>query len=54
MITVVFHGRTRTGRLNFNTRKFAEKHGLGHPIAANFYEAQYDDYVPVRNKEITG
>lgn len=46
--------RTRTGRLNFSTRKFAEKHGLGHPIAANFYEAQYDDYVPIRNKEITG
>ncbi|KAH8360221.1 hypothetical protein KR093_011449 [Drosophila rubida] len=46
--------RTRTGRLNFNTRQFAEKHGLGEPIAANYYQAQYDDYVPIRNKEITG
>ncbi|XP_030558708.1 protein D3 [Drosophila novamexicana] len=46
--------RTRAGRLNFSTRQFAAKHGLGQPIAGNFYEAQYDDYVPIRNKEITG
>ncbi|KAH8310810.1 hypothetical protein KR044_003077 [Drosophila immigrans] len=46
--------RTRTGRLNFNTRQFAKKHGLGEPIGANYYEAQYDEYVLIRNKEITG
>ncbi|XP_064550377.1 protein D3 [Drosophila montana] len=46
--------RTRQGRLNFSAREFAAKHGLGKPIAGNFYEAQYDDYVPIRNKEITG
>ncbi|KAH8417560.1 hypothetical protein KR222_001886, partial [Zaprionus bogoriensis] len=45
--------RTRQGRLNFSARKFAEKHGLGEPIAVNHYEAQYDDYVPIRNKDIT-
>ncbi|XP_017082727.1 protein D3 [Drosophila eugracilis] len=41
---------TRAGRLNFNAREFAAKHGLGEPIAANYYQAQYDDYVPIRNK----
>ncbi|KAH8306177.1 hypothetical protein KR018_003489 [Drosophila ironensis] len=44
----------RAGRLNFNARQFAAKHGLGTPIAANYYQAQYDDWVPIRNKTITG
>ncbi|ALC47241.1 CG7054 [Drosophila busckii] len=43
--------RTRDGRFNFSVRKFAAKHGLGQPIAGSFYEAQYDDYVAIRNKE---
>ncbi|XP_068156871.1 protein D3-like [Drosophila tropicalis] len=51
----LYIGKTiREGRLNFSARKFAEKHRLGAPIAANFYVAQYDDYVPIRNKEFTG
>ncbi|XP_043653727.1 protein D3 [Drosophila teissieri] len=44
----------RAGRLNFKARDFAAKHGLGEPIAANYYQAQYDDYVPIRNKSIVG
>lgn len=24
--------------------------GLGNPIAANYYQAQYDEYVAIRNK----
>ncbi|KAH8367448.1 hypothetical protein KR200_005920 [Drosophila serrata] len=44
----------RAGRLNFNARDFAAKHGLGNPIAANYYQAQYDDWVPIRNKTMTG
>ncbi|KAH8276782.1 hypothetical protein KR026_000654 [Drosophila bipectinata] len=44
----------RAGRLNFSARQFAAKHGLGEPIAANYYQAQYDDYVPIRNKTIIG
>ncbi|XP_017859625.1 PREDICTED: protein D2 [Drosophila arizonae] len=46
--------RTREGRFNFSARTFAGKHGLGKPIAGCFYEAQYDDYVPIRNKEFAG
>ncbi|CAH0564901.1 unnamed protein product [Brassicogethes aeneus] len=33
-------------RGNFAVRKFAKKYNLGEPIAANFYQAEYDDYVP--------
>ncbi|EDV94650.1 protein D2 [Drosophila grimshawi] len=46
--------RTREGRFNFSARQFASKHGLGKPIAGNYYQAQYDGFVPVRNKEFTG
>ncbi|XP_033163617.1 protein D3 [Drosophila mauritiana] len=52
--TPTISNTTRTGRLNFNTRDFAAKHRLGEPIAANYYQAQYDDYVPIRNKMIVG
>ncbi|XP_034660535.1 protein D3 [Drosophila subobscura] len=45
---------SRKGRLNFNARDFASKHQLGSPIAANYFQAQYDDYVPIRNKTFTG
>ncbi|EDW24561.1 GL24219 [Drosophila persimilis] len=44
----------RKGRLNFSARDFASKHRLGSPIAANYFQAQYDDYVPIRNKLFTG
>ncbi|KAH8381923.1 hypothetical protein KR009_001051 [Drosophila setifemur] len=44
----------RAGRLNFNSREFASKYGLGSPIAANYYQAQFDDYVPIRNKTMVG
>ncbi|KAJ9580128.1 hypothetical protein L9F63_004201, partial [Diploptera punctata] len=27
-------------------RAFAQKYNLGNPVAGNFYQAQYDDYVP--------
>ncbi|CAG9828743.1 unnamed protein product [Diabrotica balteata] len=36
---------TRTGRLNFSARKYAEKYNLGQPIAGNFYQAQFDEWV---------
>ncbi|XP_057668960.1 protein D3-like isoform X1 [Diorhabda carinulata] len=39
--------RTREGRLNFSIRKFAEKYNLGQPVAGNFYQAQWDEYVPI-------
>ncbi|XP_055524339.1 protein D3-like isoform X2 [Wyeomyia smithii] len=41
-----FH-RNRTPRVLFSTREFAQRYSLGHPIAGNFFMAQFDDYVPV-------
>lgn len=38
---------SRNGRLNFKIRDYAKKYNLGEPIAANYYQAQYDDYVPI-------
>ena len=36
----------------FKIHKFAEKYGLGAPIAGNFYQAEYDDYVPLLYKQL--
>ncbi len=40
------------GRRSFKIRDFAKKYNLGEPIAANFYQAQYDDYVPILHAQI--
>lgn len=42
------------GRANFNTQKFIEKYELGVPVAGNFFQAQYDDYVPTLYKQLSG
>ncbi|KAK6101136.1 Phosphatidylethanolamine-binding family protein [Brugia pahangi] len=48
-IVDVQHGhltnKSGKNRANFKIAKFAEKHKLGNPIAGNFYQAQYDNYV---------
>lgn len=36
---------TREGRLNFKIRDFAKKYNLKEPVAGNFYQAQWDEYV---------
>ncbi|XP_019537121.3 protein D3 [Aedes albopictus] len=33
-------------RAKFRVNEFAEKYQLGSPVAGNFYQATYDDYVP--------
>lgn len=40
------------GREKFNTKKFIEKYDLGVPVAGNFFQAQYDDYVPTLYKQL--
>ncbi|XP_072402592.1 protein D3-like [Diabrotica undecimpunctata] len=37
--------RTKGGRFNFSTRKFAEKYNIGQPLAGNFFQAQFDESV---------
>lgn len=44
--------RSRDGRLNTKARDFADEYKLGNPIAGNFYQAQYDDYVPVLHAQL--
>ncbi|XP_068623268.1 protein D3-like isoform X2 [Battus philenor] len=40
------------GRANFSIAKFASKYKLGDPISGNFYQAEYDDYVPLLYKQL--
>ncbi|XP_031618986.1 protein D2-like [Contarinia nasturtii] len=42
-------GENRGG---FSIAKFAEKYELGNPVAGNFYQAQWDDYVPILYKQL--
>lgn len=39
-------------RANFKIQNFAEKYKLGTPIAGNFYQAEFDDYVPLLYKKL--
>lgn len=39
-------------RANFSTKKFADKYEMGDPIAGNFYQAEWDDYVPILYKQL--
>lgn len=44
--------KTSEGRFNFSIKQFAQKYKLGDPIAGNFYEAEYDDYVSLLYKRL--
>jgi hypothetical protein len=37
---------TADGRRSFRIGEFAKKHNLGDCVAGNFYQAEFDDYVP--------
>jgi len=50
----VLTNRSGDGRGNFRIRNFAKKYGLGDPIAGNFYQAQWDDYVPKLYEQLSG
>jgi len=45
--------RSRDHRLKTSTRDIAKKYGLGNPVAGNFYQAQYDDYVPILHAQLS-
>ena len=40
--------------LQFKIRDFAKKYNLGEPIAGNFYQAEWDDYVPKLYEQLSG
>jgi len=41
-------------RGKFSIRNFAKKYHLGEPVAGNFYQAEWDDYVPKLYKQLSG
>ena len=46
--------RSMDKRNNQKVRDFASKYNLGKPIAGNFYFAEFDDYVPLLYKQLSG
>ncbi|ODM89616.1 Phosphatidylethanolamine-binding protein 1 [Orchesella cincta] len=46
--------RSGDGRGKFSIRNFAKKYNLGQPIAGNFYQAEWDDYVPKLYEQLSG
>lgn len=46
--------RSGDGRANFKIRDFAKKYNLGEPVAGNFYQAEWDDYVPKLYRQLSG
>jgi len=46
--------RSGEGRGQFKIRNFAKKYNLGDPIAANLYQAEWDDYVPKLYEQLSG
>lgn len=47
-----YRKKTGEGRGGWNARKFAADNGLGEPVAGNFYQAEFDDYVPKLYEEM--
>ncbi|XP_059475141.1 protein D3-like isoform X2 [Neocloeon triangulifer] len=46
--------RSGDNRGKFSIRNFAKKYNLGNPVAGNFYQAQWDDYVPKLYEQLSG
>ncbi|KAJ8713090.1 hypothetical protein PYW08_008394 [Mythimna loreyi] len=44
--------RSAVNRAQFSINDFTEKYNLGDPVAGNFYQAEYDDYVPILYEQI--
>ncbi|XP_037948324.1 protein D2-like [Teleopsis dalmanni] len=41
-------------RLSFSSKKFSAKYELNHPIAANFFQTEFDSYVPELEQQLFG
>jgi phosphatidylethanolamine-binding protein len=44
--------RSAKNRGKFSTQTFADKHKLGDPVAGNYFQAEYDDYVPTLYEQL--
>lgn len=47
-----FFTRSREGRFSIKTRDYIAKYNLGNPVAGNYYQAQYDDFVPILKAQL--
>ncbi|XP_052865955.1 protein D3-like [Anopheles cruzii] len=45
--------RSRNHRVSYKHREFVKQYGLGTLVAGNFYQAQYDDYVPTLHAQLS-
>ncbi|XP_058467297.1 protein D3-like [Malaya genurostris] len=45
--------RSRNNRLNFQHKDYVTKYALGELIAGNFYQAQFDQYVPTLHAQLS-
>ena len=43
---------SKEGRPNFRTEQFALQNNFGNPVAGNFFQAQFDDYVPILHAQL--
>ena len=50
--TEAYRPRNRERRYKFSLRRFAAENNLGDPVAGNFFQAQYDDWVPIQRAEL--
>ena len=46
--------RSADGRGGQKATKIVEQYGMTGPVAGNFYQAEYDDYVPLLYKQLFG
>jgi len=46
--------RSSDGRASQSVAAFATSHALGDPVAGNYYQAEYDDYVPKLYEQLSG
>jgi len=46
--------RSGDGRGKQSVSKFAAAHSLGDPVAGNYYQAEWDDYVPKLYEQLSG
>ncbi|KAF9414806.1 hypothetical protein HW555_007386 [Spodoptera exigua] len=46
--------RTTANRVSFSAVDFAKKFNLDNPVAGDFFQAQYDDYVPTLHRQLKG
>lgn len=47
-----YRSNTNGNRSMFSTERFVTKYNLGKPVAGNFFQAEYDDYVPIAHKKL--